>query len=107
MADTNVYILTEEGREYTQEGCEYITNILKEQFNENNELVFNMGYAYNKPNYLTKELDLHPNSYITISTDHGITTVNPEGIPIFKRALHDFPNQTSWLTACMVFENPS
>ena len=101
----NVYILTEEGRDYTQEGYNHVASLLKEHFNENNELIFSVGYAYNDPKYLIKEFDLHPNSYIAISTDHGITTVNPDGIPVFKKALGDFPDQSSWKTACMVFED--
>lgn len=100
----NVYILTEEGCEYTKEGCMHVTNLLKENFNETNELTFSMGYAYNKPNYMIKELELHPNSYLAISTDHNIITVNPDGIPVFKEALTDLPNQSSWETACMVFD---
>ena len=42
-----VYILTEEGREYTKAGCDYIADMVKNIVKDDSDLVFAMGAMYN------------------------------------------------------------
>ena len=101
---TNVYILTKEGREYSREGCKYITETLrKPPFNNNDEFMFSMGAAYNNPTFLADCIDQDPNCYIVISTKSSIMTLNPASADDLKHALRDYPNESSWQLAIAVF----
>lgn len=95
----HVYILTEEGRDYTKEGCLYITDVLKKKCNETDRLMFHTGLLYNDPKELDKDLEMHPDCYVVISLTTGMPILYGENIQGLRNALHDFPNQTSWRTA--------
>lgn len=43
----NVYILTEQGNEYSKEGLLYLTDKIEKLSEEKQELIFNMGAVYN------------------------------------------------------------
>ncbi len=61
----NVYILTKNGNEYSDEGCEYLIGKIAEM-GEEREILLKMGDVYNQPKYLAKELkeneDVYPNN---------------------------------------------
>ena len=103
----SVYILTEEGREYSDEGCRYITNMLMEGCGETDQLVFNMGAVYNDPEFLDRELEQNPDCYVVISAWEGIMAIYGDSIKELRKALYDFPGQTSWKTANMIWQEES
>lgn len=100
----NVYILTEEGREYSDEGCTFVENMLRKENNETDRLIFSMGAAYNAPKHLIEQLDKNPESYVIISTEKRIIVISGDNIDVLKQNLSDFPNQTSWQTASESWE---
>ena len=69
----NVYILTEEGREYSDEGLSYLTEKLGELSHEKNEFVFSMGAIYNDIGKFIEALKINLSKgnypYIVISHD--------------------------------------
>lgn len=100
-----VYILTENSNGYTDEGCRYIAEMLKDQCNETGQLSFMMGAAYNKPERLKKYLDMdNGDSYIAFSSER-IVIFTAESIDTLKRALNDMPEKTSWECARIVLED--
>jgi agmatine/peptidylarginine deiminase len=62
-----VYILTEEGRAFSEEGLEFIKQMILDKCQDTSELLFSMGQAYNRPKHLITELKLHPDSYLAFS----------------------------------------
>lgn len=100
-----VYILTEKGSGYSDEGCEYLAEMLRDQRNETGELSFMMGDAYNKPERLKRYLDEdNGNSYVAFSSER-IVIFTDDSIDVLKRALNDMPEKTSWECAQIVLED--
>ena len=70
-----VYILTEEGREYTKAGCDYIADMVKNIVKDDSDLVFAMGAMYNEAKYLIMALEEHPDAYIAVSTAENVELI--------------------------------
>ena len=47
-----VYIITKQGKSYTEEGMKYVQEQLEQRYNEKNELIFFAGAEFNKPKSL-------------------------------------------------------
>lgn len=100
--DRNIYILTEGGKAYSDEGCEYITETIRNRINDPCNFVFLMGDNYNDPEELSRELFLHPRSYVVISRKTEITTLSGDAIGILRDQLEETIGMTSWQIACQV-----
>jgi hypothetical protein len=94
---THIYIITEKGKTYSNEGLEYVTNCVKENYGVTDELVFHMGYEYNVAKNLILGLDSHPDGFIVISTDDGISFASNHN-PKIKKALEEHPDDSCWKT---------
>ena len=71
--NTQVYILTEEGRAYTDEGIKYVLSQIRNTFNDTSEVVINQGALYNQPDVLSEFLRKDPeHSYVFISHEKGL-----------------------------------
>ncbi len=92
----NVYILTEEGRDYSKEGCQFIESMIREKCNESDELIYSMGKIYNDAIYLKEQLEKNKDVYIAISMVEGIMIIYGENIDATIQLLKDFPNQSCW-----------
>jgi hypothetical protein len=102
----NVFIITEEGRSYNNEGLMCITNVLKEHYNVTDELIFGMGLKYNDPKFLCQELKQNPDSFVAISSAEGIQFIPAPNIPGICQMLTDYPNESSWKLFMKYFEPP-
>lgn len=106
----NVYILTEEGSEYSEEGLMYLTEKIEQLSKEKNELVFSMGAIYNDIRKFSEILKMNRDKgdspYIVISHEK-IDIIYDENIDSMIMALDDFAargiDKTSWQIAMYVF----
>ena len=101
----NVYILTKEGRQYTDEGKKYLLKIIREQMHEKNDLTFCQGKVYNDPAFLAADLEKHPDAYVAISSERGIDLIYADNIDVLIDNLKAYPNDTSWQTAMAPCDN--
>jgi hypothetical protein len=92
----NVFIITKEGRSYSDEGLNYVTDVLKKYFNVTDELIFCMGFEYNDPKFLCQELKQNPDSYIVISRSDGIQFLPTKDVSVACQMLTDHPDESSW-----------
>jgi hypothetical protein len=92
---THIYIITKEGRRYSDAGLDYVTNAVKSNYGVTDELAFHMGYEYNVAKNLIMGLDLHSDGYIVISTEDGISFASNKN-PAVKKVLEEHPNDSSW-----------
>lgn len=91
----NVYILTEQGKEYTKEGIQFIIDKLS--INNNiQEYMFYQGKTYNNPEYLVNNLKTTSNNYIILSDTPKITVMQGDNIAAAVAALSDNLTQDSW-----------
>lgn len=105
-----VYILTKEGKDYTQEGHKFIVSHLKEtfpQFGETGKLDdywFHQGEVLNNPNvlkdYLLKDIGTvdTPGCWIVVSKEDGIEFLGGTSTNInnFIKDAEAHPDLTSW-----------
>ena len=68
----NVFILTREGKEYSDEGCRYVEDLIRRFVNDGRTFIFSMGAIYNDPLHLMKCLINNRCSYVAISTHKSI-----------------------------------
>lgn len=99
----HVYILTETGRVYTDEGCKVVAEGIKKNFGYDGEIMFVMGEAYNKARNLKRELEDHPGSYVVVSHEKGIDYLKDKNVEGLMRALDDYPDERSWNTVIRFF----
>ena len=97
-----VYILTREGRGYTEEGCDYIRNMIVNDYNDESQLVFAMGSVYNDGEYLKALLEERPDSYVVVSTACNIFVVAGENLR--DLAEHLCKEETSWEMAVGMYD---
>lgn len=94
------YILTEEGRAYSQEGIEFVTGQIRNRLNDHTEVTLHQGGIYNKPGVLAGFLARDPeHSYVFVSHDKGIEILHEnEDIHQFIALLDHADNatDTSW-----------
>lgn len=95
---TEIYILTREGRAYTEEGIRYLTESMSRDYNITGKLRFIQGGDYNNPEYLVQLLDKAENTpVIVLSTKDSIITLTGEhDIKTVKKVLLENPDRTSW-----------
>lgn len=97
---SQAYILTEEGRAYTQEGVDFVLDLIRNKFKDHSEVTLSQGMLYNTPSVLSKALYKNTNtSYVFVSHDKGIETLHDtEDIKRFIALLEDPNNahKTSW-----------
>lgn len=93
-----VYIITEEGAAYSDEGLEYITNEIRgETFNDSDELTFFMGREYNKPDVLSHLIEKNiEDAYVVISGTTGMFFFGPDKVGQLVEVLREYPDMTSW-----------
>lgn len=93
-----VYIITEEGRTYSDEGLEYITNEIRNgTFTDSDELSFFMGQEYNKPDVLSGLIEKNiENTYVVISGTTGMFFFDPDKVGQLIEVLRKYPDMTSW-----------
>ncbi len=92
----NLYLLTERGAGFIDEGHKYIRNMLETRLNETDDIMFNEGLILNVPEFLLHELNEHPDCYVAMSSDDSFKVVYGGNIEVFKAALTDHPELTSW-----------
>lgn len=96
-----VFIVTKEGRAYSNEGLVYVCNMLLENGQVDPEDIpeFMAGKVLNDSKYLAKKLQTNPLSIIVVSTNQGIATINGEANlkRIVKMLLKD-PDRNAWET---------
>ena len=97
-----VYILTREGREYTEEGCDYVRSMISDNYNDDDQFIFAMGSVYNNGKYLKELLEEKPDSYVAVSTSQNIFIVSHENIQSLIMDLND--EETSWTTAVIKYD---
>lgn len=95
----NVYILTEEGKAYTEEGIQFLIDTIRNNRNDFCDLVFCQGKLYNDTKYLITELRNNPDAYVVISHAHGIEIIFNDNIETLIKNLMEHPNMTSWQIA--------
>lgn len=104
---TNVYVITKEGRDYTDEGKKYIRDKLTGEYGVTGEIVMSFGQTYNDPETLADALKRHKDTaYVIISGTTGMFIYSPESNEGMMLYLKDHPDQTSWETlhACAMME---
>ena len=97
---SQAYILTEEGRAYTQEGVDFVLDLIRNKFKDHSEVTLSQGMLYNTPSVLSKALHKNTStSYVFVSHDKGLETLyDTEDIKRFITLLEDpnDANETSW-----------
>lgn len=89
-------VLTEEGKEFSDEGLDYIAKKLEIP---KKNLVFMMGKVYNTPSTLATAIKTKPMSCIAISTDKDVITVKPIVSTAHNsliKSLEEHPNENAW-----------
>ncbi len=94
-----VYILTREGKGYTDKGLEFLTNHIVLNLKESADLEFIGGGEINKSDLLIKQLEKHPDCYVIISDIDEIVYISGRNISVFHEALLADPESTSWEVA--------
>lgn len=94
------YILTEEGRAYTQEGVNYVLDQIINVFNDHTDVELVQGRLYNKPDILAKLLSKDPkHSYVFVSHAGGLEILyDSDDINRFVNLLDSTTDkdETSW-----------
>lgn len=93
-----VYIITKEGRAYTTEGLNVVTDMLKEDYDISDELSFFAGAAYNDPMLLADRIESNKVA-IVLSLKDGIAAFYDEnGMPDIAADLRNAADtgKTSW-----------
>ena len=94
---TQVYIITEEGRAYNDKGLRFVGSAMKERFDVGfNDIEFNSGAAFNKPELLAGQLEKHEDAYLVVSTREDIIVIPKEENPAMCHNLRENPDETSW-----------
>lgn len=104
----NIYILTETGAAYNDEGVAYVLDIVRNKYHETApDLSVNMGALYNDPKFMAKELADNPDSYIFVSTAQDIVGIHtPEGTGALIKNIKNHPEVTVWEAACRTYNLP-
>lgn len=100
----HAYILTKEGREYSDEGIALIMSVLRNRVGETADITLCQGALYNDPKFLEKELLSHPNAYVFISSSKGIDLICNENIGVLIQNLRKNPKVSSWMSAIAPYE---
>lgn len=94
-----VYIITKEGRAYSDKGLAHVAFTLRTQLGiQHDELEFNMGQAFNMPETLAKCLQRNAGACVVLSTDTNIITLPPSANARICDNLLNNQTATSWET---------
>ena len=100
-----LYILTQEGRSYTEEGMRYIANKLEEKIGFTDPFVCEAGFILNNPEKMISYLTKFPSAFIVVSTDKDVIITGEEEFnEKFIEALNANPGKSSWEIAKMLCE---
>ncbi len=94
-----IYILTREGKEYSEEGCYYVENMIREKTNDQCEFIYSMGAVYNDTKHMKECLINNLDSYVVISMKTGIGIIFGDLLVDFNERLTKAENKTSWEVA--------
>ena len=97
----NVYILTKEGRQYTDNALIQITKLLLEnkQVDPNAIPEFIAGQLLNDPEYLAEKLSTKTDSIVVLVTDEETSTLSGEPVMTeLAQELKQKPKTISWQT---------
>lgn len=95
-----VFILTETGAAYGEEGILFVSKEINATYGETDELTFMMGDELNDVKTLIALLDDHiEDGYVAISRSDGIMYMPPgEGIWALSGILKEYGGDNSWTT---------
>ena len=94
---TQVYIITKEGRAYNDDGLHYVGGVMKKEFGVDfNDIEFNSGAAFNKPELLARQLEKHEDAYLVVSTSDDVIFIPKTVNPQIVNNLRENPEETSW-----------
>lgn len=103
----HVYILTREGKVYSDEGCLTIERGLREYFKlgGSEDIVHTMGGRYNVPADILLELELieEPDRVVVVSMPDSIGMFYDTAVTAFMRRLKENPGTSSWETASAMY----
>lgn len=98
--NTQIYILTEEGRAYSRDGIDFVLGMVRETFNDDADVTINEGMLYNQPAVLAECLGKQPDrAYVFVSHADGIEVMRDvDDVNRFVGLLNDPDNadETSW-----------
>lgn len=94
----NVYALTRDGNALTNEGMTDATEMLKNDYNITDQLIFAQGAIYNDPVYLSKKLknDVPTAAIIVVEFDRMFGIANDKDIQTIANDLENYPDASSW-----------
>lgn len=103
---TPVYIVTRNGSDYTNKGLCYVEDEIKDQFQEENELVAYTGPGLNYLKVLKAQLEKHPDAYCVLSYDKGIMffpkECNQQIVDNLIKVYAQNPKENSWAILMMM-----
>ena len=94
-----VYILTEEGKGYSDKGLDYLTNHIVNNLKETADLDFVGGAIVNDATFLADQLNTHDDCYVIISDNGQIIVISKRNIAVLRDSLIANPSVNSWITA--------
>lgn len=95
---SKVYIVTEEGKEYTTDGINHILSRIRNDHNDQSKIDITQGTLINNPKVLMKFLSEDPgHTYVFVSHNKGIDLIHTkDDIRAFMELLRNTKNKTSW-----------
>ena len=91
-----VYVLTKEGGNFSLFACDEIERIIRNRFNDDSELVYNMLSELNNPEILGAKIDEETDCYIAVTTNVSMCIGNKDLYAAFREKLRTPNGQTSW-----------
>ena len=94
----NVYALTRDGNALTNEAMTDATEMLKNDYNITDQLIFAQGKIYNDPVYLSKKLknDVPTAAIIVVESDRMFGFADDKDIQTIANNLENYPDESSW-----------
>ena len=104
-----VYILTETGTDYIEEGIHYMKDLIKKEYNDQNEFVMYTGPILNKPSFLKdrleKDINANTSSYVVLSTEDDIIIISPEDNQNICDDINKYKNYSRKTTWSIIKDN--
>lgn len=102
-----VFILTKEGRGFSDKGIQYIINVVKQIYPvQTEEINIKMGKFYNNTEFLISELEKAENPVICISTPNNLDFVYADNITLFLENIKEDKDTNPWETAVEMLTPP-
>ncbi len=94
-----VYVITREGKNYTQEGEQYLEDQLLKMYGVDEGMFF-YGAWYNDPSNLLQAIKGNKDAYVILSYDEGIVFFGPNAWPYIcdnlRSVIDNNEDYTSW-----------